>query len=173
VPVESSYSLIPEVAPASPSTASSLDASSFAFAQIVGVGLVVPFQRGPSDFNASGSIEMIESSISQVLGVRARSARTGGELPWRSEFGSKFDLLRHKKAESLITLATARSFAIEAITRWLPEIRLKSVEATVRKSVDGRTKNGILIRVSYDLVGLNRSGISSVLASNEVSVDVL
>ena len=55
----------------------------------LGVGLLSPFRRGARDFVSGGGVELVRSSVRQILGTRAAVGKFAGELPWRPNFGSK------------------------------------------------------------------------------------
>jgi phage baseplate assembly protein W len=92
------------------------------FPSFLGFGLITPFRREASDFANSGGGDHIQSMVSQVLGTRAGSEFTQGELPWRSDFGSLTEHLRHKNNKPILQ-DLARVYIAEALSRWIPQIQ--------------------------------------------------
>lgn len=123
---------------------------------IYGYGLVRPFRRAHSDFAAAGGAANVRAAIGQILGTRASSARSVGELPWRPEFGSRLHLLRHDRGDAA-TPGIAHAYVAEALRTWEPRARVTRVEVVqVTASPDnGRT---ISIRVWFDLVEAGGAG---------------
>lgn len=94
-------------------------------------GLVLPFQRDQKiDFANGEGVEVLRSQIRQVLGTRAQSVAGGGEVPWRTAFGSRLHLLRHRPM-TVGTLEIARSYILEAIAQWVPDVVVTNVEPIV------------------------------------------
>lgn len=148
MPVEVSYPLIP-TGPLSPGGGSSTGSPSpVPFGSI---GLLTPFRRGPADFVSASGLALIQSMISQILGTRATTPVAPGELPWRGRFGSKFHLLRHRPNTPL-NRELARVFAVEALSLWLPQVRVTDVETTKEKGPQGEPAV-MLVIVHYDVVG--------------------
>lgn len=95
---------------------------------LVGRGVTLPFRfDGKRDFQNATGIELLESQIVYVLGTYATSALGPGELPWRPEFGSWLELLRHSDND-LVTEELARQYVIGALRRWLPQVRVTAVD---------------------------------------------
>ena len=115
-----------------------------------GNGLVVPFRRGPSDFVAAAGVERWRSAVAVVLGTESDSGVSQGEVPWDTSFGSRLHLLRHKNNTPALA-EMARIYATEALSRWLPEIRLKYVDTFKMKDEDGN-ESILVIRITYDIV---------------------
>ena len=133
------------------------------FPSFLGFGIVTPFRREASDFASAGGVEHIQSMVSQVLGTRAGSDFTQGELLWRSDFGSLIEHLRHKNNTPIIQ-DLARVYVAEALSRWIPQIRLKKVEASKKEGPNGR-ETILLLRIVYDIIGVQQGG-NNVLLSN-------
>ncbi|MCI4340179.1 MAG: GPW/gp25 family protein [Thermoplasmata archaeon] len=110
-------------------------------------GLVTPFVRGPSDFTSGTGAEVVRSNVRQILGTLAGSDDTDGELPWRWEFGSLLRVLR-ARLNSAVLEEQSRYFVGQAISRWEPRARVRSV--TVDR--DGEKH---FIRLRWDLVASN------------------
>lgn len=92
----------------------------------LGCGLVIPFERGSLDFRNACEVELIKSSVRQILGTRAAVGNFLGDLPWRPDFGSKLWILRHRNNDPTLQ-GQAVAFVMEAM-QWEPRIRVTSVE---------------------------------------------
>lgn len=98
----------------------------------LGNGIRRPFRRDEkNDFANASGLELVLSCAGQVLGTRAQSPSGSGELPWRTEFGSKIHLIRHRN-NNVLTREIARTFAQEALAKWEP--RLLVVDVTIVSS---------------------------------------
>ena len=106
--------------------------------------------------------------VGQVLGTRCSSDFSGGEIPWRDEFGSLLYLLRHR-ANDDTTRELARIYIAEALIRWEPRVRVTGVEI-VSEEVAGFGEVAMAIRVRFDLVSRNASGNSVLLPGLETTV---
>lgn len=115
------------------------------------LGLLTPFRRDEvSDFATGTGSDLLRSKIGQVLGTMAASVRTPGELPWRSEFGSLLELVRHSNNDAM-TAEMARAHVSNALRRWLPSVQAESVTA----AADGDT---LTLRVAYRVVEGRNAG---------------
>ena len=114
---------------------------------LIGYGLLRPFQRGARDFVAGGGADAVRSSVGQILGTLGASATTQGEIPWRTDLGSGLALLRHQKND--VTLQElARVYVAGALQRWEPRARVTGVKVT-RERQEG--KDVLAIRVRYSI----------------------
>ena len=57
------------------------------------------------------------------------TARSSGELPWRTAFGAGLDLLRHQRNDAALA-ELARVQVRDALRRWVPEAELVEVAVT-------------------------------------------
>ena len=95
----------------------------------IGHGIVTPFRRdGKGDFANAGGKTLLRSRVRQVIGVRGSTQFTQGEIPWRTDFGSAFDLLRHRKSQIVVN-ELGRVYARDAM-RWEPHADLTDVETS-------------------------------------------
>ncbi len=125
----------------------------------LGFGLLSPFRRDQrSDFAAGSDVELVKSCVAQVLGTRAQSPVSAGEVPWRPEFGSWLHLLL-QKPNDVVTQQTARVYVVDALTRWEPRVRVRGVNFTKQK-VQGATsaEEVMIIGLLYDLISANVAG---------------
>jgi len=92
--------------------------------------LAVPFQRAASDFAAVDDDALLRAQVEQVLGTECSPDGTGGELPWRTAFGTPLHLLRHR-AMTEAQRALAQVWMRDALSRWVPQARVTAIELTV------------------------------------------
>lgn len=90
-------------------------------------GLLTPFQRDKKRDFASGSGDaLLASKVRQALLTEGESARSSGELPWRTAFGSSISLLRHQSNDDVLR-ELARVYVRDALKRWVPSATLASL----------------------------------------------
>ena len=132
--------------------------------EFLGFGLLRPFRRDlKSDFASASGESLLRSAVGQVLGTMAQSDVTHGELPWRTEFGSRLHLLRHRKNDAVLQ-ELARAYVVEALKRWEPRISVTSVSAT-KEVLDGA--NVLALRIRYNLITSNVPGNNVLLSGIE------
>lgn len=119
----------------------------------LGFGLAGSFQRdGKGDFSALGGADLVRSCLAELLGIQAASEYTQGELPWRTELGSLLYLLRHHGNDTVVQ-ALARQHVADAIRRWEPRVRLKTVTFTVADSKTTEDVGNVLVmKLVVDIV---------------------
>ncbi len=120
----------------------------------LGYGLLRPFVRDQKgDFAAAGAELLVRACVGQVLGTRGRNAKSEGELPWRTDFGSLLSALRHAPNDA-VTSAVAKTYIRDALQRWEPRVVLKLATFTTEKSSTTVTGGDDVLKVSlvYDLV---------------------
>ena len=117
-------------------------------------GLLTPFRRDRKrDFASSDGDDLLASKVLQVLGTEGATARSSGELPWRTAFGTPLQLLRHQRND--VALAElARVYIRDALRRWVPEAAVVSV----KPERDGPT---LTLRVRFRAAGQVRDLIIS------------
>lgn len=134
----------------------------------VGYGLIRPFRRDRKiDFAASGGLKLLQSAIGLILGTTCSSQFSEGELPWRPEFGSLLQQLRHSPNDAA-TRELARVYVVDAIRRWEPRVRVTDVQITA-DNVGGGVNDGLVIRLRYNVVA-NGGSQNNVLAENVLQV---
>jgi phage baseplate assembly protein W len=90
--------------------------------------LLIPFQRDRKRDFAIGSGEaLLASKVRQALLTEGATARSSGELPWRTNFGSGLALLRHQRNDDALR-ELARVYVREALKRWVPSAQLVSLD---------------------------------------------
>ncbi len=90
------------------------------------------------------------SAVGQILGTKAQSETTQGELPWRTQFGSLLYLLRIRN-NSPALVEVARAFVVRALQEWEPRIRVTRVQVTRKKSDTGLLDKTV-IDVKFDVL---------------------
>jgi phage baseplate assembly protein W len=129
--------------------------------QVLGFGLIHPLRfDGKSDFAAAGGLALVRSAVTQILGTRR------GELLWRMNFGALLDSLRHMP-NNIPTQELARAWIVDALGRWEPRVMVKAVAFEIRDSEDGRRRNVLYIKITYDVLASPRPG-NAVLARDVV-----
>lgn len=126
------YGLRPQASPTPPAPGGSAPPQGV-LSRFVGRGINAPFRRGAADIVTVSEIELIRGNLRQILGTRAGTPFSTGELPWRPEFGSKVHFLLHKPNTAL-TEAMARFYTVEAISRWEPRVIVRGVTMSKQKT---------------------------------------
>lgn len=113
----------------------------------LGVGLLRPFRRDmKSDFATGTGLALVVACVGQILGTKADTASTSGELPWRTDFGSRVHLARHRNnSDALSDFLTV--LVQEALSTWEPRVR--AVTASIDPTFNQREKR---LRVKFDVV---------------------
>jgi len=114
-------------------------------------GVITPFRRDRKrDFASDDGDALLASKVVEVLATEGATARSSGELPWRTAFGTPLQLLRHQKNDVALG-ELARIYIRDAFRRWLPDATLLGV-SVVR---DGPT---LSVRVRFrDAAGSTRT----------------
>jgi phage baseplate assembly protein W len=152
MPVPLSWPLLPDPSAVLPSAPGAGTASSSATAErgqlaFLGSGVLRPFQRDQkNDFAHGGGRALLSSRIGQILGTKADSTAGPGELPWRTNFGSRLHLLRHRN-NALALAELARVMILEALGTWERNITVTSVTP-----VETGNPRKLLLDVRYKLV---------------------
>lgn len=135
----------------------------------LGSGIIRPFRRDQKvDIANAQGVRLIQSAVGEILGTNAQSEFTQGELPWRPEFGSLLYLLRLKLNSEALT-EIARTYVVQALTRWEPRIRVTTVRLSRQETPNGGLEK-LVIRVRYDIVDRNTPGNQVLVAGLETSV---
>lgn len=88
------------------------------------------FRRAVHDVAAVEDDALVRAQVEQVLATECNPDGTGGELPWRTSFGSPLHLLRHRNASD-VTRELARVWIRDAITKWVPRAKVTAIEIDV------------------------------------------
>ena len=155
----------PTSAPASTGVVAQVDAL------LLGCGVPRPLRRdGKGDYVNVCAEELIKAAVGQVLGTIAQTPTSAGELPWRPEFGSRLNLLRHRNNDEALE-DVAHAYVIQALERWEPRVRLRSTFITRDGTPTLQETNILHIRVRYDLA-VSPRGAAILLRGIEQSVSV-
>jgi phage baseplate assembly protein W len=124
-------------------------------------GLLIPFRRGAADFVSGTGEELFGSKVAQVIGTACTTGQYVGELPWRSDFGSFVDLLRHRNNDAVLQ-ELLRQWSADALARWLPSVRLTDVQ--VSRAVDQQGQETVLLaRVRWELARAGGEALSGMV----------
>jgi hypothetical protein len=92
--------------------------------------LLTPFRRDRKrDFAVGSGEALLASKVRQALLTEGATARSSGELPWRTNFGAGLALLRHQRNDDALR-ELARVYVRDALKRWVPSAQLVSIEVT-------------------------------------------
>ena len=93
--------------------------------------------NGAGDLRTVKGFEAIDAEIRQVLGTRAATETTRGELPWDPGFGAALHLLRHRMDRPGVR-ALARTLVGDAIGRYVTSVIVLGVEIVAEDLPQGR-----------------------------------
>jgi phage baseplate assembly protein W len=98
----------------------------------LGRGILSPFRRDQKNDFANGTgLELVKSSIRQILLTKAASPSAGGgELPWRTDFGSLLHLIRHRRNNVFVAQEIARAYVLKALQAWETRVQVTDVKVT-------------------------------------------
>jgi phage baseplate assembly protein W len=89
--------------------------------------LLIPFRRDKKrDFAVGSGEALLASKVRQALLTEGATARSSGELPWRTNFGAWLALLRHQRNDAALK-ELARVYVRDALKRWVPGAQLVRV----------------------------------------------
>lgn len=135
----------------------------------LGHGVIRPFRRArANDFASASGAALVASCIGQVLGTRADSGPWQGELPWRTEFGSRLYLLRHR-ANDVTTRELARAAVVDALQRWEPRVQVSDVSIDAEE-VPGVGEVAIGLRVRFSIIAQNSAANAVLLPGVEATI---
>lgn len=87
-------------------------------------GVLIPFRRDRKrDFASGDRDELLASKVEQVLATEGATARSSGELPWRTALGCPLQLLRHQNNDAILA-ELARVYVRDALRKWVPEAQI-------------------------------------------------
>ena len=136
--------------------------NSSSFRSFLGCGLVRPFRRDQkNDFANSCGEDLVGSAVGQVLGTRASTEVSQGELPWRTDFGAKLHLLMYDAIDEIFE-ELARVYAQDALAVWEPRIVVSDVVVLTGEAA-GLEEGSVQIRVFWRLIKENVDGNAVVL----------
>ena len=119
---------------------------------LFGEGISAPFQRdGKGDFAHKSGLDGLRSDIAQLLGIMGPGPQSPGELPWRTEMGSRLHTLKHRQLHNDLMTAMAQQYTGETIRRWEDRVRVGQTEVSVRDP--GTNENTLDITTTYTPLG--------------------
>lgn len=133
----------------------------------LGFGLVIPFERGSSDFKSAGGVELVKSGIRQLLRTRGQGPDGMlGELPWRPDFGTAIEELRHLPNDDYL-IEEAYEFITEALERtdFEPRIEILDIEAEVKNQT-------LSLNIAFTIISKNIPENQVVLADDIHIIEV-
>jgi hypothetical protein len=90
--------------------------------------LLIPFRRDKKrDFATGSGAALLASKVRQALLTEGATARSSGELPWRTNCGAGLGLLRHR-ANDAVLRELARVYVRDALKRWVPGARVVGLD---------------------------------------------
>ena len=90
-------------------------------------GLLSPLRRDRKrDFASDDGDALLMAEVVQVLATEAATARSSGEIPWRTALGTAVHTLRHQRNDAALG-ELARVYVRDALRRWVPHVTLVSV----------------------------------------------
>jgi len=113
-----------------------------------------PFRRdGKGDYTVREAVELVRANVGQVLGTACsdESGRFIGEVPWRPRFGSLLHRLRFMPLNDM-TAQLARVYVAQALARWEPRARPRSLHLTETASVAGGPVDTRVIQLTFDVL---------------------
>ncbi len=131
--------------------------------------VVRPLRRDEkNDFASAEGALLVNAAVVQVLGTIADTGQTRGELPWRTDFGSAVELLRHQHLDAEFE-PLADQYAFDALQRWEPRCIVRQTQL-VESVVNGSAKT--TLRVSHDVAATSTPG-SEIVATGLTAEQVL
>jgi phage baseplate assembly protein W len=113
----------------------------------LGRGLINPFVRRSSDFAYAEGVELIRSSVRQILGTRAAVGGFSGEIPWRPDFGFKFWYVKHRQ-NNYVLRDIVLAYVQDALTQE-PRVAVSDVDIEIDP------ENTMTVRVIYSIIDSN------------------
>jgi hypothetical protein len=105
-------------------------------------GLLSPLRRDRKrDFASDDGDALLMAEVVQVLATEAATARSSGEIPWRTSLGTAVYTLRHQRNDAALG-ELARVYVRDALRKWVPHVTLVSV-------VVERDDTTLLLRVRF------------------------
>ena len=133
----------------------------------LGTCVLRPFRRDEkNDFANDSGAALVAASVVQVLGTICDSGATRGELPWRTEFGSVIELLRHRNANEILE-DLANIYVFEALQRWEPRAIVRDTQM-LSEIIEGEAH--VTLRVIFDVAATNTPG--SEIVARDLSVSL-
>lgn len=134
----------------------------------LGAGVLVPFRRdGKDDFANDTGLEAVKSSLRIVLGTLCAGPTNDGEVPFNQELGTLIRLLRHRNINDPTTEEIANHYVLSAILANEPRVRMKGIGFVPKPDA-----NTIILRLKYDVVDRDTTGLNVVAPDVEQEIEV-
>lgn len=116
----------------------------------IGRGIRRPFTRDKkNDFATAEGLELVQANLVQAIGTKGPTATTQGEVPWRTEFGSRLHVMRHRNnTDAMRSFATA--VTREAAQQWEPRARVTRTDV-----LPSARPRELLVRSKFEVVERN------------------
>lgn len=105
-------------------------------------GLLYPLIRVAGDFANGSGADLLRSNIRKAVATKAASADGvyRGELPWRLDFGSQVDRMRHAAVGRLRSLEDdlIRVYVTDGVLRWEPRASVNAEGVQVVREGSGQ-----------------------------------
>ena len=94
-------------------------------------GLLYPFVREADDFSVGAGATLLKSNVRKVVATKAASqdGRYRGEYPWRLDFGSDLDRIRHSNYDEFMT-SLLQIYFTDAVSLWEPRASVSTERIT-------------------------------------------
>lgn len=84
-----------------------------------GTGVICPFQRdGKGDFVNGGGLRLLASDVKELIGIMGPTRTQPGELPWRTEIGSRAMAMKHRRMHPEMVRATADQMVSATVRKY-------------------------------------------------------
>lgn len=129
----------------------------------LGAGVLLPFRRdGKDDFANGSGLEVIDTSLTSIMGTMRAGPANDGEVPFNQQLGTLLALLRHRNIDDPTTAELATHYTSESIVANEPRIKPKAVGFRPRAD-----DNRLTVRLKYDVVDRDTRGINVISSDIE------
>jgi len=126
-----------------------------------GRGLLWPLQRdGKGDFQNASGLTILGADIRMLFTIRGPSRSIPGELPWRTDLGSRLGALKHRKLADPVIEALSAEATMGVMQKWERRARQGTLSMTKPDGPTGTTRR---LELTYHPVG-RRTGPAPVVA---------
>ena len=116
----------------------------------LGKGLRFPLKRdGTNDFANGSGVDLVKDSVKLALLTVGDSPLTSGELPWRTDFGSPLQRVRHQRETDRLR-EVALVYIEDTLKKWCPRVKNVRVEF-----LDTTGDSKLSFRIRYDIISEN------------------
>jgi phage baseplate assembly protein W len=116
----------------------------------IGRGLLKPLRRRGDDFDHGSGKDLVRSAVRTIVNTRASGfqGKSGGEYPWRRNFGSYVHMLRHSNVNLPgVEGDLAVIYAMDAIEEWDPRVEVRIERSSITE--DKRDPRARHVRIYY------------------------